>query len=100
MIYQERLLKILRSTHVSEKTSMTSEKYNIFVFKVARYATKTDIKNAMNMLFSIKINNINTVVIAGKSKGTANNLGRRSNWKKAYVVLKKDQKIDFINAIE
>ncbi|URJ32879.1 50S ribosomal protein L23 [Candidatus Blochmannia vicinus] len=100
MIYQERLLKILKSTHVSEKTSIQSEKYNTFVFKVARYATKTDIKNAMNMLFSIKTNNINTVVISGKSKGTANNIGHRSNWKKAYVVLEKNQKIDFINIIE
>ncbi|URJ30930.1 50S ribosomal protein L23 [Blochmannia endosymbiont of Camponotus sp.] len=100
MIYQERLLKILKSTHVSEKTSIQSEKYNTFVFKVARYATKTDIKNAINMIFSVKTNNINTIVISGKSKGTANNVGRRSNWKKAYVTLEKDQKIDFINTLE
>lgn len=100
MIYQERLLKILKSTHVSEKTSIQSEKYNTFVFKVARFATKTDIKNAINMLFSIKTNNINTVIVTGKSKGTANNIGRRSNWKKAYIALEKDQKIDFINTIE
>ncbi|WP_331828363.1 50S ribosomal protein L23 [Candidatus Blochmannia sp. SNP] len=100
MIYQERLLKILKSTHVSEKTSIQSEKYNTFVFKVAKYATKTDIKNAINILFSVKINNINTVVVSGKSKGTANHVGRRSSWKKAYVVLEKNQKIDFIDTIE
>ncbi|URJ32123.1 50S ribosomal protein L23 [Blochmannia endosymbiont of Camponotus sp.] len=100
MIYQERLLKILRSTHVSEKTSITLERNNVFSFKVAKYATKTDIKNAINMLFSVKVDTINTIIVSGKSKRTANKIGRRSNWKKAYVVLEKGQKIDFINTVE
>ncbi|WP_159714594.1 50S ribosomal protein L23 [Blochmannia endosymbiont of Camponotus nipponensis] len=100
MIYQERLLKILRSTHASEKTSIQSEQCSTFVFKVSKYSTKMDIKNAINVLFSVKVHKINVVVVMGKRKGTVNNIGRRSNWKKAYVVLKKGQKIDFINTIE
>ncbi|URJ25698.1 50S ribosomal protein L23 [Blochmannia endosymbiont of Camponotus sp.] len=100
MIYQERLLKILRSTHISEKTSITLERNNAFSFKVAKYATKTDIKNAINMLFSVKVDTINTIIVVGKSKRTANKIGHRSNWKKAYVVLEKGQKIDFINTVE
>lgn len=100
MIYQERLLKILRSIHVSEKTSITLKRHNAFSFKVAKYATKTDIKNAINMLFSVKVDTINTIIVAGKSKRKTNKIGRCSNWKKAYVVLEKGQKIDFINTVE
>ncbi|AGC03476.1 50S ribosomal protein L23 [Candidatus Blochmanniella chromaiodes str. 640] len=100
MIYQERLLKILRSTHISEKTSIILERHNAFSFRVAKYATKTDIKNAINMLFSVKVNTINTMIVVGKSKRKANKIGRCSNWKKAYVVLDKGQKIDFINTVE
>lgn len=99
MTYQERLLKILRSAHVSEKTSIKSEQYNLFSLKVAKYATKTDIKNAINMLFSVKVYTVNTVIVAGKCKKTTNKIGHRSDWKKAYIILEKDQKIDFINTV-
>lgn len=97
MIYKERLFKILRSPYVSEKASVILQECNVVVFKVARYATKSDIKNAIIMLFSVKINNVNTVIISGKSKGSVNNIGHRNNWKKAYITLKKGQKIDFID---
>lgn len=100
MIYQERLLKILRSTHISEKTSITLERHNTVSFKVVKYATKSDIKNAISMLFSVKVDTINTIIVPGKSKRTANKIGCRSDWKKAYVILEKGQKIDFINTVE
>lgn len=95
MIYQERLFKILKSPHVSEKTSVISRKNNVIVFKVARYATKKDIKDSVVMLFAVKVNSVNTVMIKGKIKGSGNNVGFRSNWKKAYIMLEQGQKINF-----
>ncbi|URJ25270.1 50S ribosomal protein L23 [Candidatus Blochmannia ocreatus (nom. nud.)] len=99
MTYKERLLKVIQSIHISEKTSMQSEKYNTFVFRVAKHTNKTDIKDAVRMLFSVEINHINTITVSGKYKRISkkNHFGRRDNWKKAYVTLKKGQKIDFIN---
>lgn len=94
MIYKERLFKILQFPYVSEKTSVALQECNVVVFKVAKYATKLDIKNAIVMLFSVKVNRINITIVAKKNKGTANSIGYRSSWKKAYVTLEKGQKID------
>lgn len=100
MIYKERLFKILQFPHISEKTSVISKINNVVVFKVARYATKIDVKNAITMLFLVKVHSVNTIVIKGKIKGSAKNVGYRSNWKKAYVLLAQGQKINFFNKIK
>lgn len=100
MIYTERLLKIIKCPHVSEKNSIQLEKYNIVVLKVSKYATKTDIKNTIYTLFSIKLKKINVLVTPKKKKGSRNNIGYRRNWKKAYVVLTKGSKLDFTNQIK
>lgn len=94
-MYQERLFKILRSPHISEKTSVVAEKCNIVVFKVSKYATKSDIKNAITMLFAVQVSSVKTLVNLGKTKGLRH-VGHRSTWKKAYVILRKGQKINFI----
>lgn len=98
-MYQARLFKILKFPYISEKTSVVSEKNDTVVFKVAKYATKSDIKNAIVMLFSARVNSVKTLVNLGKTKGSVNNnnIGHRNNWKKAYVILEKGQKIDFVD---
>lgn len=100
MIYIERLLNIIKSPHISEKTSVRSEKYNTVVLKVAKYATKTDIKNAVYKLYSVRLKKINILITAKKKKGSKNNIGYRCNWKKAYIVLKAGYQIDFTNKIK
>lgn len=101
MSYKERLFKILRNPYVSEKTSVALKKCNVVVFKVAKYATKLDIKRAIVMLFSVKVNDVNTTaVVTGKIKGSVNDIKHRSSWKKAYVILEKGQKINFMNRQE
>lgn len=96
MMYQERLFKILKSPHISEKTSVIARKNSVIVFKVARYATKKEIKDSVIMLFAAQVNSVNTVVIKGKIKGSGNNIGCRNTWKKAYVMLEQGQKINFL----
>jgi large subunit ribosomal protein L23 len=100
MIREERLLKVLRAPHVSEKASAVLEKSNTIVLKVAIDATKTEIKHAVQKLFEVEVKDVNTLVVKGKSKRHGQSVGRRGDWKKAYVTLKEGQNLDFISGAE
>ena len=95
MIREERLLKVLKAPHISEKSTMVTEKQNTIVFKVATNATKADIKAAVEKLFEVKVEAVRTLNVMGKTKRTGARVGRRSDWKKAYVTLVPGQDIDF-----
>ncbi|CAJ0993562.1 50S ribosomal protein L23 [Pantoea sp. Nvir] len=97
MIREERLLKLLRGPHVSEKASTAIEKNNTIVLKVAKDAIKTEIFAAVEELFEVKVLHVNTLVVKGKVKRHGKHIGRRSDWKKAYVTLKDGQNLDFIS---
>ncbi|CRK85833.1 50S ribosomal protein L23 [Candidatus Providencia siddallii] len=97
MIREERLLKILRTPHLSEKASTIMEKNNTIVLKVENSASKKEIKISVEKLFEVKVKNINTLLIKGKNKRHGKHLGRRNDWKKAYVTLKKGYNLDFSN---
>ena len=98
MIREERLLKVLRAPHVSEKASAAMEKTNTIVLKVAKDATKAEIKAAVQKLFEVEV--VNTLVVKGKVKRHGQRIGRRSDWKKAYVTLKEGQNLDFVGGAE
>jgi len=96
---QERLMKVLLAPHVSEKTTESADSDNQFVFKVAINATKKEIKNAVELLFEVKVDAVNVVNVKGKSKGRAGaGKGKRPDWKKAYVKLEKGFDIDYMGA--
>ena len=65
-------------------------------FKVALDANKVEIANAVEQLFEVKVDSVRTVVVKGKSKRRGNKMGRRSDWKKAYVTLQEGQELDFV----
>jgi large subunit ribosomal protein L23 len=92
---QERLLKILLAPHVSEKSNRVAERHNQVVFKVARNATKPEIKGAVELLFKVKVKGVTVANVKGKRKRFGAILGRRSDWKKAYVALEAGHEIDF-----
>jgi large subunit ribosomal protein L23 len=71
-----------------------------FVFKVATDATKLEIKRAVESLFSVNVAAVNTVNVLGKSKRTARGLGKRNDWKKAYIALQPGQDLDFASSAE
>jgi len=100
MINEERLLKVLKAPHVSEKTQMLSEKNNTIVFKVLIDSTKKEIKAAVEKLFEVEVDSINTLIIKGKTKRQRQSArqGRRSDIKKAYVTLKAGSKLDFMSS--
>ena len=96
MIQQERLLKVLKAPHISEKATNNAEKGNTIVFKVALDANKVEIANAVEALFEVKVDSVRTVVVKGKTKRLGAKSGRRSDWKKAYVTLQEGQSLDFV----
>lgn len=95
---QERLLKVLLAPHISEKGTLVADKYRQFIFKVLPDASKPEIKQAVESLFDVKVDNVRVLNVKGKSKRFGAIRGRRSDWKKAYVTLKEGHDIAFIGA--
>ncbi len=100
MISEQRLLKVVLGPHISEKSTMAAEGNNTVVFKVAKDASKTEIKAAVEKLFEAEVASVRTVVVKGKTKRHGLRVGKRSDWKKAYVTLKDGQDIDFVGGAE
>ncbi|UDG81636.1 50S ribosomal protein L23 [Candidatus Profftia lariciata] len=100
MICEERLLKVILATHISEKSSMVIKNNNTIVLKVIKDATKLEIKTAIKKIFNIKVNLVRTLLVKGKIKRHGQRIGRRNDWKKAYVTLQAGQNIDCIASAE
>ena len=84
---QEKLMNVLLGPHVSEKTARVGDKHQQVVFRVRRDADKTEVRQAVEMLFEVKVASVQIVNNHGKLKRFGAMLGRRSDWKKAYVRL-------------
>ena len=95
---EERLLKVLLAPHVSEKSNRLTDRYNQVAFKVTRDATKPEIKDAVELLFKVKVTGVTVLNVKGKRKRFGALAGRRSDWKKAYVSLEAGHEIDFLTA--
>ena len=96
----ERLYQVLLGPHISEKANVSAERRNTQVFKVRTDATKLEIKKAVEQLFGVKVEAVNTVVIKGKTKRFGRTPGRRSDLKKAYVTLQAGTEIQLADAAE
>ena len=92
---KERLMKILLSPVVSEKSAMAADTSNQFGFQVVPDATKPEIAQAVALLFDVKVRDVRTINVRGKQKRFGAVLGRRNNSKKAYVRLEEGHDIDF-----
>ena len=93
-----RLYSIILGPHVSEKTSVMNDKHNQLAFKVINDATKPEIKEAVEKLFNVTVEDLQVLNVKGKTKRTARGkIRKKSNWKKAYVKLGQGQEIDFVS---
>jgi len=92
---RERLMKVLLSPVVSEKSAMVADKGRQFAFKVLTDASKTEIRHAVELMFEVDVEQVRVANVKGKAKRFGVIRGRRSDWKKAYVKLKPGQDIDF-----
>ena len=93
-----RLMNILRAPVVTEK-SQRALQANTQVFKVLPDATKTEIKQAVETLFNVKVAKVHTCNVMGKKRRSAHGMGVRSAWKKAYVTFAADANIDVTNGL-
>ncbi len=89
---------VVRSPHITEKATMASE-HNAVVFKVANDATKPEIKAAIEALFNVKVEKVNTIVQKGKTKRWKGKPYTRSDFKKAIVTLADGNSIDVTTGI-
>jgi large subunit ribosomal protein L23 len=96
--HQERLMQVLLGPHVSEKATALAEAGNQVVFKVRGDATKMDIRQAVELLFEVKVERVSVVRIPAKQKRFGQRAGSRQAWKKAYVRLAAGQDINFMGA--
>ena len=95
---QERMMTILVAPHLSEKTTNVGEASNQVVFRVRTDAKKAEIREAVEVLFEVKVDSVQVMNVKGKSKRFKGQLGRRPDWKKAYVCLAEGSAIDFLGA--
>jgi large subunit ribosomal protein L23 len=93
-ISQERLLKVILAPVVSEKSTRVADKLNQIVFKVLSDATKEEIGLAVSTLFKVEVTGVQVLNVKGKVKRAGRIMGRRKDWKKAYVTVKAGQEID------
>ena len=92
----ERIYKVLIAPHVSEKSALIGVIANQYAFKVAKDATKSEIKIAVEQLFNVSVVELQVLNVKGKVKRNARGqTRRRPNWKKAYVRLDQGHEIDF-----
>ena len=84
--HEERLMTVIRGPHLSEKAHLAAEN-NQVVLKVRTDATKAEIRQAVELLFEVQVDDVKVVNVKGKTKRFGQTKGRRANWKKAYVKL-------------
>lgn len=91
----ERLMNVVLAPVVSEKSTLVADKHRQYVFRVADSATKPEVKAAIELLFKTKVQSVTVSNVKGKEKRFGRFIGRRRNWKKAYVRLAAGQEINF-----
>ncbi len=96
---KERLMTVLIQPHVSEKAAAAAEKGNQYVFRVRDDASKAEVKEAVELMFEVKVEGVNLLNKPGKSRRFRNMPGKRNGFKKAYVRLQAGQTIDFTGAV-
>lgn len=92
---RERLMSVLVAPHVTEKTSLALQDRNQYAFRVRRDATRGEVRQAVELMFSVKVERVNVVNEPGKTRRFGRTTGRTQDWKKAYVRLADGQSIDY-----
>ena len=93
---QERMHQILLRPVISEKSTSEGNESQQVVFEVLQDANKVEVREAVEKLFNVRVENVRVLNVRGKVKRFGKTPGQRSSWKKAYVRLAKGQDIDFI----
>lgn len=81
---------------VTEKSTKEKEERNKILFKVTRSANKIEVKKAVEEVFKVKVDKVHILNVKGKIKRLGRSQGKRSDWKKAIVTLKKGERVEFM----
>ena len=91
--------RLIRRPLITEKATRLKETTNTICFEVDRSANKIEIRRAVEKLFGVKVVDVRVANRAGKWKRMGRFVGQRKDWKKAYVRLAPDQKIEFFEGV-
>lgn len=91
----DRLLQVIVAPQITEKATYIADKNQQIAFVVRKDATKPEIKAAVELVFSVEVEAVNVANVLGKTKRAGRSIGKRNDWKKAYVSLKPGQEINF-----
>lgn len=94
----ERLMMVVRMPRTSEKSTVLADKLKQYTFEVLRDANKSEIKQAVEHIFNVKVSGVNIINVKGKKKRFKQRLGVRSDWKKAVVSLMPGSEMNFTTA--
>lgn len=92
---QERLLQVILAPQITEKATRVADQHQQIAFKVRTDASKPEIKAAVELVFKVEVAGVTVANVKGKAKRSGRIMGRRKDWKKAYVSLKPGQEINF-----
>ncbi|BBL69779.1 50S ribosomal protein L23 [Methylogaea oryzae] len=92
---QKQLSRVILAPVISEKSTLAAEKGAAVVFRVLPEAEKDQIRRAVELMFKVEVDSVRVLNVKGKNKRTGRFIGKRSDWKKAYVKLKPGHDINF-----
>src|SRR5438132_13506249 len=92
----EKHYAVILSPYISEKAVKMTDKQGAYAFCVAKTATKLDVKKAIEFLFNVQVEQVHIVNVKEKRKLFKGKEGKRKGWKKAYITLQGEQKLDII----
>lgn len=93
------LLYVITSPLITEKGTLVNEQGNQYVFRVRPEANKTEIRQAVETFFKVKVERVHTMNYLGKYRRVGKWTGQRPRWKKAYVTLAAGQRLDFFESV-
>ena len=94
------LYKVLLKPLTTEKNNQMADRYNRVVFKVATWANKVQIKQAVEKVFNVSVKHVNVINVFGKIKSFKQRRGKKSDWKKAIIKLQTGQDIKIAEFIK
>ncbi len=86
---------LLTTPYITEKVLLLKEEGNKVVFKIRKDTNKIELKSAIESIFNVKVETINTLNVKGKKKRLGKYEGKRADWKKAIVTLKEGDTIEY-----
>ncbi len=90
---------LIKAPLITEKGTVVNEKANQVIFKVRPDATKGSIRDAVEDLFKVTVLKVRTINLMGKTRRVGRTMGKRPDWKKAYVTLKEGDRIEFFEGV-